>query len=148
MTGKSRALYLSLALIFFFLVGARAQAPAGDPPAGGPGSASPSGTQEKVVIAKISFDGNKKFAEAELLKAVGLKVGDPLSKEVMNKALKQLVEYYRSHGANLSVSPNIQPNGGHAVIAFMIDENGTKGDAGSYQPVGGGQPGGAPPANK
>jgi outer membrane protein assembly factor BamA len=100
----------------------------------------------KVVIGSISFKGNKKFTDAELLKAVELKIGDPMSPELIKKALNRLIAYYRSHGANLSVSPNIDPTGGHATVQFIIDENGTKGDAGLFQPNGGGQPGGAPPA--
>jgi hypothetical protein len=150
MHSKSRTLSFFIALLFLFTLSTNAQAPTGGP--GGPGGP-PSGEQIKVVIGTISFKGNTKFKDDELLKAVQLKVGDPMSPDLVKKALNRLIAYYRSHGANLSVSPNIDPNGGNATVQFVIDENGTKGDAGSYphtgQPGGGphagGSPAGAPP---
>jgi outer membrane protein assembly factor BamA len=99
------------------------------------------------VVGKVSFKGNVKFSDAELLKVVQLNVGDTMRQDLIKSALNRLITYYRSHGANLSVSPNIDPSGGHATIQFVIDENGTKGDAGSFEPgAGGGAPGGAPPS--
>jgi hypothetical protein len=143
MVSKSRNLFLFIAVVVLFALGAAAQGPAGGPP-GGPGGAPHSGGDTKVVVGKISFKGNAKFSDAELLKAVQLKVGDTMSPDLIKSALNRLITYYRSHGANLSVSPNIDPSGGHATIQFVIDENGTKGDAGLFQPAGGGgAPGGA-----
>ena len=140
---KSKTFNIFIASVFLFTLSVNAQAPAGAP-SGGPGGAQSAG-QMKVVIGSISFKGNKKFTEAELLKAIQIKVGDPMSPELVKKALNRMIAYYRSYGANLSVSPNIDPKDGHAVVQFIIDENGTKGDAGMAQSGGGGQQGGAPP---
>jgi hypothetical protein len=143
MRRKSRVINILFVLIFLLALGAGAQGPAGAPPSG-PGAPAGSGPA-KIEIASISFKGNTKFKDDELLKAVGLKVGEPLSQEIAHQALDKLIAYYRSHGANLSVSPNIDPNGGHANVQFVIDENGTKGDAGAFQPGGGAPPSGSPP---
>lgn len=161
MHSNSKALNVLIALIFFVSLSAAAQGPGGPPPGGGPGAPPPGGpgapppggpggppansAQQKTVVASISFKGNSKFTDAQLSKAVGLKVGDPLSPDIVKKALDRLIAYYRSHDANLSVSPNIDPGDGHATVQFIIDENGTKGDAGMFQPNGGGPSGGAPP---
>jgi hypothetical protein len=145
MASKLRNLILFTAVMAIFALTAVAQGPAGAPP-GGPGGPPSSGGNAKVVVGKISFKGNTKFTEAELLKVAALKVGDPMSPELIKSALNRLIAYYRSHGANLSVSPNIDPSTGHAMIQFVIDENGTQGDAGSFQSDGGSAPSGAPPA--
>ena len=157
MPGRSRAICLLLAAFPMAVLSAAAQAGApggapGGPPAGGsggPGGASQSGGDTKVVVGVVSFKGNTKFTDAELMTVVALKAGDPMSQELVKGALNRLIAYYRSHGANLSVSPNINPAGGHATIQFVIDENGTKGDAGAAQSEGGGggQPSGGPSAN-
>lgn len=154
MHSSSKALNVLIALIFFVSLSAAAQGPGGPPPGGGPGGPPPGGpggppvssAQQKTVVGTLSFKGNKKFTDAQLSKAIGLKVGDPLSPEIVKKAINQLIAFYRSHGANLSVSPNIDPKDGHATVQFIIDENGTKGDAGMFQPNGGGSPGGPPPS--
>jgi len=111
----------------------------------GPGDPATAGASGNVVVGSVTFKGNTKFSDAELLKVVALKPGEPMSKDLVDQALDRLIGYYRSHGANLSVSPNINPNGGHASVQFVIDENGTKGNAGRYEPAGGGPPG-APPS--
>lgn len=157
MPRKSRALCFFLAAFLMPALSAAAQAPSaapgggpgGPPPAGsgGPGGASQSGGDTKVVVGVVSFKGNTKFTDAELAKVVALKAGDPMSQELVKGALNRLIAYYRSHGANLSVSPNINPAGGHATIQFVIDESGTKGDAGAAPAGGGGPPAGAPSAH-
>ena len=60
-----------------------------------------------------------------------------MSPALIKDAISRLVAYYRSRGANLSAWPSIDPDGGHAVVQFVIDEHGTKGDAGAYPPAGG-----------
>jgi hypothetical protein len=89
------------------------------------------------VIAAISFKGNTKYTDQQLLDLVQLKVGQKLDQKVIGQALNKIINLYRKDGGNLSISPNVQPNGGHAILQFVIDENGTKGDAGPYEPAGG-----------
>lgn len=145
MVSKSRNLFFFIAIAVISALGAVAQGPAGGPP-GGPGGAPQAGGDTKVVVGKVSFKGNVKFSDAELLKVVQLNVGDTMRQDLIKSALNRLITYYRSHGANLSVSPDIDPTGGHATIQFVIDESGTKGDAGNAPRGDGGAPGGAPPA--
>jgi hypothetical protein len=125
------------ALLFLALsYSASAQAPAGVPPSGS--QAPPyAGGGGNAVVAEVSFKGNTKFSDATLLKAVNLHPGEAMSPALIKDAVSRLVAYYRSHGANLSAWPNIDPDGGHAVVQFVIDEHGTKGDAGAYPPAGG-----------
>ncbi len=156
MTKKSWIL-LFIASFAILALSVAAQAPSGAPAggrggppsggSGGPGGSPQSGGDSKVVVGAVSFKGNTKFTDAELLKAVSLKAGDPMSSDLIKGALDRLITYYRSHGANLSVSPNINPAGGHATIQFVIDESGTKGDAGPSQAGGGGTPPGGPAGN-
>jgi hypothetical protein len=156
MTKKSWIL-LFIGAFVMLAMSVAAQAPSGapaggpgGPPSGGPGAPGgppQSGGDTKVVVGVVSFKGNTKFTDVELLKAVSLKTGDPMSQELIKGALNRLIAYYRSHGANLSVSPNINPAGGHATIQFVIDESGTKGDAGPSQAGGGGTPPGGPAGN-
>jgi hypothetical protein len=78
-----------------------------------------------------------------------LKVGAPLSKTFMRGCLNLMVDFYRKNGANLSVQPEITPSNGTATIKFHIDETGTKGIAGRYEPNGGnGGSNGPPPSSK
>jgi hypothetical protein len=151
---KKSWILLSSSAFLMLALGVAAQAPSGapgggpgGPPAGGsggPGGPSQSGGDTKVVVGVVSFKGNAKFTDAELMKVVELKAGDPMSQDLVKGALNRLITYYRSHGANLSVSPNINPAGGHATIQFIIDENGTEGDAGAAPAGGGGQSTGGP----
>ena len=129
----NRALH-RLGFVVVFLAGlalpANAQNSAGQPPqdpSGPPPAANASG---KTVIGKIGFKGNAAFSDAVLQKAVDLHVGQAMSPDLIKRAADRLVNFYRAHGANLSVRPNIYPDGGRASIEFVIDEHGTRGDAG------------------
>lgn len=97
----------------------------------------PTNGNMKVVVARISFKGNTKFGEAKLLKALNLHTGEAMSPVLIDNAVHRLVAFYRSHGANLTVWPNIDPDGGQASVQFVIDEHGIQGDAGAYPPAGG-----------
>jgi outer membrane protein assembly factor BamA len=121
---------------------------AGGAPQGGAQGVSSSKTDK---ITSIKFTGNKKFTEKQLLEAIKVKVGDDLSSEIMDTLLTRVVDFYHKNGANLTVQPNLKPDQtkGTVDIEFIIDESGTKGNGGQYQPNQGsgggqgGQPGGA-----
>jgi hypothetical protein len=117
-------------LIALLVTGAVAQSTAGAVP--GSAAGPPTNGKMNVVVARISFKGNTKFGDAKLLKAVNLHLGEALSPTSIKDAVDRLVTFYRSHGANLSVWPDIDPDGGQANVQFVIDEQGTKGDAGAY----------------
>lgn len=102
------------------------------------------------ILTSISFNGNTKFTDKQLMDVIGMKIGDNLTKEMIGEAIQNIVDLYRNNGADLSISPNVTPGAEVATIEFMIDESGTKGDAGPYQGDnrgggGGPAPGGSPP---
>jgi hypothetical protein len=128
-----RALHRLGSVVVFLaclMLPANAQNSAGPPPPGPAGPPPATNAGGKAVIEKIGFKGNATFSDAVLLKAVHLHVGQTMSPELIKQAVDRLVNFYRSHGANLSVWPNIDPDGGRASIEFVIDEHGTRGDAG------------------
>lgn len=131
----------STMMTWLFLLIAGAFAPA----AAQPGDGQKSAASAVETISVISFTGNDKFSDAQLLEATGLRVGGAMSQEIIGEAIDRLVAYYRQAGANLSVSPNITPNNGAPIIEFVIDEDGTRGNAGAFEPGNDGRAGGAPP---
>lgn len=92
-------------------------------------------SSEPDIISSISFTGNTKFSDKQLLNAIKLNVGDELSWDIMGGAMERLVNFYRENGENLSVSPNVTHDG-PTIVEFIIDENGTEGDTGPYEPDG------------
>ena len=144
MRKATAALSVLFVLLFLCVAGATAQAPTGPPPSGAANQPQATAPAQTQVIAFLKCTGNKKFTEAQLLEAAGIKVGGPMGQEVIRGALTKVVEYYRKNGADLSLWVNIRPSGGSAKVELLIDETGTKGLVGRYEAKEGGTPGGPP----
>jgi hypothetical protein len=124
--------------------GAPGGAPGGGPPGGGATEAKKDSTPIPASgVLSITFLGNKKFTTEQLQKVVDesqLKIGGPVNFSVIAPVMKALVSFYKEHGANLNISPNIiEDPKGIAFVQFIIDENGTKGDVGGLVSSGGPQ---------
>ena len=146
MRKATAALSVLFVLVFLCVAGVTAQATTGSPPggaAGQPQMSAPAQTKTQMINL-LKCSGNKKFTEAQLLEAAGIKVGDPMGQEIIRAAMGRIVDYYRKNGADLSLWVNIATNGEQANVEFLIDETGTKGHAGRYEAREAGKPGGPP----
>ncbi len=54
--------------------------------------------KEKPIIAKIVFEGNKKFKENKLKKEIGIKLYSMLDYNALRQSVNKLKEFYASHG--------------------------------------------------
>lgn len=137
---KKKVVIILVLLLFGMIpiIDAAAQTPAGVADMGN------SVTEKIEIITSIGFMGNTKFSDDDLMGIISMRVGDNLTKEMIGEDIQKIISFYRNNGANLSISPNVKPGKDVATIEFVIDENGTKGDAGPYQPPGK-KMGGPPP---
>lgn len=133
-SGFTLSAFIILAALWISAAAMAQTQSAGGAPAGGENAVAEEGSETKVeILTSIGFNGNTKFSDKQLMDVIGMKVGDNLTKEMIGAAIQNIVDLYRNNGANLSISPNVNPGKGVATIEFMIDESGTKGDAGPYQ---------------
>ncbi|MCC6585300.1 MAG: hypothetical protein IT168_01160 [Bryobacterales bacterium] len=110
-------LALALTITAFGQVG---RAPAGKKaaPKKAPAGAEQAAASQVFPIVSINITGSQLYKEADIIRMLGIKVGDPGGEKVFEKAQQVLT----SHGAFSSVAYRYQPSGNGYAVTFEVTD--------------------------
>jgi hypothetical protein len=118
----SRPAALLMGACLMSAAAAQSSAPSG-PPAGVTSPGQPGPAADVTVLDSVSYAGNSSISSDELSKDSKLKVGNSLSRELIDTEVKRIAKVYSERGLKVAVSSRLQSTAvGHAQLTFRIDE--------------------------
>ena len=78
---------------------------------------------ERPTIGSVTFSGNDAGSDADLRKAIRLRIGDPYLPEAIRRTEEALVQYYHGDGFLIAVvESGVRPRGSQRDVTFLIRE--------------------------